>query len=209
MRNRVFAEDVRKYGNAVHRTAASGNWVAIRRGVLTQTNERDGVWVRPGDTRCRSIRQVQSHPDGDFVAGDGVRVVRASRAAGKNGVAGCGRNCLQVIAGLRIAVVDVVRRQQSVPLRSDISDLKEDVARQFAFDGQVVLRGILRAQNFWKLAEEQDRTECFPVNGRATRRAKHAVEWIRPNRSVLVKKRSLESRVCGEVASAEWWLRAE
>jgi hypothetical protein len=52
----------------------------------------------------------------------------------------------EVDAGLRITGVDVVRRQQSMPLRPHIIDLQQKILGNLTLDAEVVLRRVLRAQ---------------------------------------------------------------
>ena len=51
-------------------------------------------------------------------------------------------------------------------LGAHVSDLEKNVARQFPFDSQVILIGILRTQKFGKFAEQQNGTKAGPINGR-------------------------------------------
>src|ERR1041385_8904894 len=105
-------------------------------------------------------------------------------------------------------MIDIKGGKQPVTLRTDITNLQENIAWQFPFNSQVILRRILRPQNLWKLAKKQNRTESFPVNCRSARRAQHAIEGIGKRRAVLVKERRLECGIHDEVAPAKWRLSA-
>src|SRR5689334_20437414 len=73
------------------------------------------------------------------------------------------REALNVQAGLRVGRILVMDRQQPMALRADIADLNKNIAGQFALEGQVILRRILRAQRRRKLSEQQNRTIERPI----------------------------------------------
>ena len=64
---------------------------------------------------------------------------------------------MQVHAGLRIAVVNVVTGQQTMSLRTNVPDLQHQVFGQFALDIEVVLHRVLRAQMWLELTVKSNR----------------------------------------------------
>src|ERR1700761_1591312 len=97
-------------------------------------------------------------------------------------------------------MIQIVGCQQAVPLRPNVADLEEHIARQFSLDGQVVLSGILRSQLLWKFSEQQDGSECRPVNAAASRRIQYPVKRVGPRRCALIQEGSLEQRIGNVVA---------
>src|SRR5262245_18856846 len=94
-------------------------------------------------------------------------------------------------------------------LRTYVAYLEKNISGELSLDRQVVLRRILRTQYSGELTEKQDGSESFPVDRCSARRIHNTVEWIRPNRSVLIEERGLECRVRNKVAAPEWRFRAE
>ena len=85
-----------------------------------------------------------------------------------------------------------MRRQQTMPLRSHVADFQLHVFGQFALNGQVVLRGILRAHMRLEIAEQNDRLECRPILTASTRRGDDSVKRIQISRNApsLARKKA-------------------
>src|SRR5262252_666025 len=115
----------------------------------------------------------------------------------------------QVIAGGRIAWVDLIGGQQAMALRTNIGQLQQHVARQFALDGQIVLILVLRAHIWLELSEIDAAGEVGPVNRLAAFRIQKAVEGVRKHAPGLIHKRRPQERRGDEVAAAEGRFGAE
>src|SRR4029077_18371183 len=103
----------------------------------------------------------------------------------------------------------VIRRQQTMALRSNVTNLEQQVAGQLALHGQVVLCRILRAHQLWKLSEQKNRAERRPVDGLIPRRGQDAIEWVGIPPSALRNERGLKHRIADVVAATERRLGAE
>src|ERR1035437_10922647 len=89
---------------------------------------------------------MQSESGGNLVGGDGEGRIRIEGTARQRAVISQPGERIQVQASLRVAVVQIIRGQQAVRLRAHVTDLEEHVALQLALDGEVVLLGVLRAE---------------------------------------------------------------
>ena len=63
-----------------------------------------------------------------------------------------------------------------MPLRAHIPDLNFHIVREFALDGEIVLRRILAAHVWLKLSEEQNRTESRPIDRLAAWRVQDSID---------------------------------
>src|SRR5580704_1135153 len=61
--------------------------------------------------------------------------------------------------------IDLVSGQQTMALRSDIADLEHGAVGQFALDGEVVLRGVLRAEVGSEFTVEKDGAKQRQIGG--------------------------------------------
>src|SRR5215470_3573892 len=119
-------------------------------------------------------------------------------------------NVEEVQTRLRISEIDVMRRQQPVPLRPDITNLQFHVIRQLLLNREVVLRRILAAHVRLELSEQEVGTEHSPVHRLIPWRIQDTVHTGKRRqaerigvgeRPALILKRSVEPRVEGECAS--------
>ncbi len=131
------------------------------------------------------------------------------------------RQSNQAKACLDVSGVLIVRGEEMVSLCADVGDPQEHIARQLAFDRQIVLFRVLRFQMRLKFAEVNCVPEIGPIHAavgtaRRIHRARrfrcllnHSAERIRRLRAVLTKIRQIKERVSDEGASAKGRLRAE
>ena len=88
----------------------------------------------------------------------------------------CVRQSLQVKASLRVSVVDVVRRQQPVALRSHITNLELHIVGQLVLDREVILSGILTAHVRLELSEQRIGAKHSPVHRLPSFRIKDSID---------------------------------
>ena len=55
----IFGEDAGENGHAIGRAAGAGQRIAVRRRILAQANQRDGVGIGAGNGGLRTVGQVQ------------------------------------------------------------------------------------------------------------------------------------------------------
>ena len=148
--------------------------------------------------------QVQLNSRRDLVRLNGKSAISIVRSAGKISVSRQVGNVVEIKASLRIPIIQVVRTKKTMSLRTHIPDLYFHVVREFALDGEIVLRGILAAHVWLKLAEEQNRTESRPIDRLAAWRVQDSIERIRVREgSALVLERPVEQSSHREGAAAE------
>src|ERR1700674_613681 len=206
----VFREDAGENGRAVGGASGSRGGLAIGRRERPQTNQRDcriaGTNGGHGTVRqmnlkaCRNRirrqteRRILEERTATVIAGQrGIRIHIGIEIG----------NRLHVLAGLRVGEILVVNGKQPMALRADVADLREDVARKLTLEGQVVLRGILRAQFRWELAEKQNRTIEGPIHRLIARRIQKRVGDVWFGGPILSDKGSAEERIGNAVTNAE------
>src|SRR6266446_1654080 len=117
---------------------------------------------------------------------------------------------LQIEARLRISWIEILRREQAMPLTPYVGHLQHQVLGNFPLNRQVVLFGILRSRILCCLPEQQNGAEHRPIHGFPTRRIQDAVEGIGKGcLAVLAQERGVELRVEHERAAAERRFRAK
>src|SRR5580704_7705818 len=204
----VFREDTRKHGGSVGRAAYSRQGLAEWGRKLAQAYQSNRIGKDAGGHRQSSasgiVGQRKATGRNHRARRNGVSGIFAERAAS----AGT-ENGVELIASGWITDIYFIAGQQAVPLRSYVTDLEKDIPWQLAFQGQVVLVGILQAQVGGKLAEEGHRSELRPIHRLATRRIQDAIERIRKHIAALVDVGSLQERIRDEIAAAKWRLSAE
>src|SRR4051794_18021464 len=128
------------------------------------------------------------------------------------------QNVINVQTSLSIAIVDVVCRQEPVPLRTNIANLKLHIVGQLALDCEVVLRRVLVSHLRLKRPKQSNWTKHGPVHGLVPRwsqdtvdtRQRGQAEWVGIRESTaLIFKRCIKQSVKWERASAEGRLCAE
>ena len=77
---------------------------------------------------------MQGHTSGDCACRYGIRALREKLAAIQIAIASCGRDGVEIKAGLRIREVDVVSGQQPMTLGTNVSDLEYQIPRQLALN---------------------------------------------------------------------------
>src|SRR5215470_10082763 len=76
---------------------------------------------------------------------------------------------IDVNAGLWIARINIVRCQQTMSLRANVTHLQDQVPGQFAFDTQVVLDRVLRPHILREFTKQKYRPEYGPIHRLARR----------------------------------------
>src|SRR5258708_15470846 len=94
-------------------------------------------------------------------------------------------------------------------LASNVSNLEDQILRQFPLDRQVILLRILRADFRRGLSVQENWTEHRPIHCLISCRIQDAVKRIRRARSVLILERQVEHRVVNAGTAAERWLSTE
>jgi hypothetical protein len=146
---------------------------------------------------------------------DGELIVFEERAAASR--QSVRRNVACVVVGdgdyveatLRIRRVNVMRSQQSVTLRSHITELKDHISSQFLLEIQVVLSRILRAHVRLEIPVQQHGAEGSPILRRAGRRAQYSIKGIGADGAALRNEGSVQKSCRQEGAAPERWFGAE
>src|ERR1700689_4585309 len=86
-------------------------------------------------------------------------------------------------------------------LRTNVSQLQNDIPGQLALNRQVVLRRILRAHVGLEIAEQQHRPEAGPVLRAAGSGTQNPVEWVWTHCSALRNERRIKE-CCGQEGAA-------
>src|SRR5271169_3872268 len=207
MRCRIFIKDASEGRSSVSRaTVGQRIWIqrlAIGRRIGAQTYECNGIGQHGSAgydqaARASVVRQMESTLRNDRSRRNGVSAVLTKRAASTGP-----QGRIQIQAGLPVPGVLIVNGEKPVALRADVTDLKKNIAGQFALNRKVVLRRVLCPQRRRKLSEQQNRTIERPVHRLATRRSEEAIRHVGLGRPVLPHKGSAEERVRNGVAYAE------
>src|SRR5258708_6944116 len=106
-------------------------------------------------------------------------------------------------------MIQILGRQQSVALSSDIGNLEHKIPDNFALDGQVVLFGILGAHVWSELPVKQNRAEILPSHSLPTRGIQYPVKRIGSGGSILILEGSIEHCVENARTSSERRLGTE
>ncbi len=130
--NGVLGKDAAIYRNSIGRTAHASEGITLRRRIGAQADEIQSL-PRPVDNRPIGHMELETSGDSHGKGSVLVKLDAGARAI----------KCVDVKTGLRIRVVDIVRRQQAVPLRSNVANFQLHVPGQLPLDGEVVLCGIL------------------------------------------------------------------
>src|ERR1700722_1825625 len=218
MGNGVLAEDTGENRCPLRRAASTSQGIAKRRRIGTDSNQSNrrarscGAGHDASRTRihecARNIRSAWAASHIGQVEYSVRRKRKGIRAVFAEGTATLSKRG-QIIARRGITGIQLVGGQQTMSLRADVGNLQENVARQFALDGQVVLIGILRAHICGKLAEIDAGEEPGPVNRLAPRWIQDSREGVRSNRAILADVGSLKKRTGDEIAPAERRFGAE
>src|SRR4051812_23483257 len=99
---------------------------------------------------------------------------------------------IQVETSLRVPKIDVMGREQSMSLRTDVAYGGDHIFRDLALNADVVLLGVLRLQLFGHLPEEQNGTEVRPVDRCSRRRRQESIERVGNGCIALKHERRLE-----------------
>src|SRR5579871_672636 len=152
---------------------------------------------------------MQREPSRDLVRRDGERRIREERSASQRRIVRQSRKLIQIQARLRLPIVQIVRGQQPVALRTDVPDLQQEISGKFALDIEVVLVRILGPKVRLKFAEQKYRTKLRPIHRLAAWWIENAIERVRIQSTVLSHKRRVKERVRKTGTAPEWRLGAE
>src|SRR5271165_2351752 len=134
-----------------------------------------------------------------------VGAVRSELGAGSTA-----ENGVQIDAALCLAIIQVARRQQTMPLGADVTRLPKQVFGKLKLHVQVVLRRVLGSQMGLELPVEKNRPVLRPVHRLLAGRIDDPVKGIGLGRiAKLILKRSIEEAVVDDVAPAKRRLGAE
>src|SRR5262249_4046565 len=162
-------ENTAEYGYSVRRAACARRRLAEGRRILPQADQGKGRAVgAAGHGRGRAVRQVEGHAARNHtrrhvklgVFSEGAARTRRATGSSQYSIRIAVGEADEVQAGLGIAVIQIMRHQQPMALRSYVTDLQNQVLGDLALDRQVVLLGILRPKVGQELAEEQNRPEA-------------------------------------------------
>src|SRR5260370_15233956 len=217
--NRVLREYIAEHRDSIGWTPVSGNRIAVRGGKRANTykiqslsverhstwgwdrKKRDGIgWIR-GNSWIQGNRKLvvlQKLPAGTL-ATEGEDVVRVMVRKGND-----------VQAGLGIGKIDVVGGQQTMGLRSYVTNLKKQILREFVLNCEIVLVRVLAAHVRLEFAEQKNVTKNRPVHVLTTLRSQDSIKRIGNRKSAaLVLEGCIEESVKDERAASKRRFSAE
>src|ERR1700675_1227818 len=121
---------------------------------------------------------MEGHSRRNLSGSDRKGAICKEWAARQVGVSGEIRDVLQIDTRLRVAIIDVACRQQTVSLRSHIAYREHRIPGQFTGDPEVILGGVLRSEFRLELAKQQNWPERSPIDIAASGGVENAIERV-------------------------------